>query len=81
MRLDAYHYSFESTGNELVDELLSAIACAGKAYHHTERWGEKTEKYEEFHQGDSPVDWIQNSANKLVKHIETVATPLSEPTK
>lgn len=33
-RMDAYYYGFDSTGVDDIDRLLSAVACAGKAFHH-----------------------------------------------
>lgn len=63
MRLDAYYYGFTPTGVESIDRILSAVACAGKAYHHTESWGEETPPYEPFLRGRSPADWIQNAAS------------------
>lgn len=39
-RMDAYYYSFRNTGLAVIDSILSAVATAGKAYHHTEEWGE-----------------------------------------
>jgi len=39
-RMDAYYYSFRNTGLAVIDSRLSAVATAGKAYHHTEEWGE-----------------------------------------
>lgn len=38
MRMDAYYYSFKPTGCAPVDRILSAVATAGKRYHHTENW-------------------------------------------
>lgn len=40
LRMDAYYFGFSPTGVREVDEILSAVACAGKSYHHTERWGD-----------------------------------------
>ena len=39
LRMSAYYYQFESTGVRPIDEILSAVACAGKAFHHTSCWG------------------------------------------
>lgn len=39
LRMDAYYYGFNETGVRCVDEILSAVASAGKGYHHTEEWG------------------------------------------
>ena len=74
MRLDAYYYGFDPTGNELIDRILSAVACAGKAYHHTEDWHETVDvPYEDFLRGECPQDWIQNAANDAMRrcHNET----------
>jgi chromosome segregation ATPase len=63
LRMDAYYYGFASTGAELIDRILSAVACAGKAYHYTESWDEDTPPYEDCFKGKCPVDWMQNAAN------------------
>ena len=42
-RMDAYYYSFERTGVGIIDDILSAVAVAGKAYHHTESWSDTDE--------------------------------------
>ena len=39
MPMRAYYYSFAWTGTRPVDKILSAVACAGKAFHMTEDWG------------------------------------------
>ncbi|QKS60879.1 helix-turn-helix domain-containing protein [Cupriavidus gilardii] len=61
LRMDAYYYGFDPTGVREIDLVLSAIACAGKAYHHTECWNDQCEWPP--HTGKSPVEWIQNAAN------------------
>ena len=38
LRMSAYYYSFKPTGQRKIDEILSAVACAGKGFHHTEDW-------------------------------------------
>ena len=70
MRMDAYYYEFDETGVLEIDKILSAIACAGKAYHHTEDWCEETEPYEPEHSGKNPVEWIQNAANEAAEVIK-----------
>lgn len=40
LRMNAYYYGFNETGVRCVDEILSAVASAGKGYHHTEMWAE-----------------------------------------
>lgn len=62
MRMDAYYYGFDRTNVELIDSILSAVACAGKAYHLTEDWKDKCEPSEPIHRGENPVEWIQNAA-------------------
>jgi hypothetical protein len=74
MRMNAYYYAFQPTGVEAIDRILSAVACAGKAYHHTSQWTDDVwdydaEKqrvpspYEPFLRGWTPAEWIQNAAN------------------
>ena len=58
MRMRAYYYSFTPTGCEPVDKILSAVASAGKGYHHTEDWGEAGRD------GKSEVDKMQEAANE-----------------
>lgn len=40
LRMDAYYYGFSDTGVRCIDEILSAVAVAGKGCHHTEGWYE-----------------------------------------
>lgn len=47
-----------------IDRLLSAVACAGKAYHLTEDW-----MREKDHNGHTTVDRIQNVANSCAELI------------
>lgn len=68
MRMDAYYYEFKPTGVEAIDKILSAVACAGKAYHHTESWNEDCDWPP--HTGSSPVEWIQNAANEAAKELK-----------
>lgn len=63
LRMSAYYYEFRPTGVELIDRILSAVACAGKAYHGTDMWEEDTPRYEDVFRGTSPVAWIQNAAD------------------
>ena len=66
IRMDAYYYGFMETGVPEIDLILSAVASAGKAYHHTESWCDEAYTYN-YHEGKTPVDWIQNAANKAAK--------------
>lgn len=60
-RLDAYYYSFSRTGNDAIDRILSAVACAGKGYHHTDGWSEEAPQREHL-RGATYVEQIQNAA-------------------
>jgi hypothetical protein len=64
--MDAYYYGFEATGVEVVDRILSAVACAGKSYHHTESWTDSTA-------GPSPVDVIQQAAQEAAADLAALA--------
>jgi hypothetical protein len=66
MRMDAYYYGFTSTGNDAIDRILSAVACAGKSFHNTEDWNDQSDPWD-GHSGQSPVEWIQNAANEAAK--------------
>jgi hypothetical protein len=68
-RMDAYYYDFEFTKNASIDKILGAVACAGKAYHHTQDWCEKTSPYDD-HTGETPTEWIQNAALEAADEIE-----------
>ena len=71
LRMDAYYYSFRTTGVREIDLILSAVACAGKAYHHTDGWQNKTPKYhDKFVEGETPEEWIQNAANKAAAKMQ-----------
>ena len=66
LSMDSYYYSFEATGIYEIDKILSAVATASKAVHHTEGWW--TDFTNSFsyppHKGACPIDWIQNAANE-----------------
>jgi len=66
MRMDAYWYGFDKTGVAEIDRILSAIACAGKSFHHTEFWSDVAGDYP-GHKGKTPIEWIQNAANDAAK--------------
>lgn len=71
-RMDAYYYGFERTGVDAIDKILSAVATAGKMYHHTEDWGGQN-GYGRWEQapfrGDSCIQWIQNAANDAAEEL------------
>lgn len=78
--LDAYYYSFEPTGCDLVDAVLEQVARAGKAFHSTDDWNEKD------HDGRSPVEKMQAAADAsasailaLIAENERLEQALSAP--
>lgn len=78
IRMDAYYYGFDKTNVDCIDELLSSVACAGKAFHHTEEWMEEASAYGEHTIGKTPIDWIQNAAIKAAKEITSLRQQLAE---
>ena len=69
-RMDGYYYGFYPTGCDPVDEILSAVACAGKAYHHTESWNDPPWGDPE---GKTERDKIQEAADKAAKIFNAVS--------
>lgn len=65
MRMSAYYFSFAPTGCEVVDKILSAVATAGKMYHHTENWSEPDDET-----GVSLVDQIQVAAQNAADEFQ-----------
>ena len=59
--VEAYYYDFKSTGNESIDNILSAVAYAGQSYHSTGDWS------------DAPVQWIQDAADDAAKDAITLS--------
>ncbi len=61
LRMNAYYYSFKPTGCDHIDKILSAVAVAGKRFHHTEYWHDTDE--------DRPscIDEIQKAANEAAE--------------
>ena len=70
LKLWAYYYSFDPTGQREIDLILHAIARAGKAFHHTDQWTEDgmTGVYDHC-EGDTCQQWVQNAANKAAAHV------------
>lgn len=76
-RMDAYYYEFDMTGVHGVDLVLSAVACAGKAFHQTECWTDDIAPYHDGLRGSSPVDWIQNAAKDVAALIAQQAAEIA----
>jgi len=74
-RMDAYYYEFEPTGVDAVDKILSAVACAGKASHHTAGWNDDDTYTRDDHTGNTPVERIQNAANEAAQAWGTRTDP------
>ncbi len=72
LRMNAYYYGFDPTGNASVDLILSSVATAGKIAHHTQEWGDPCQMYGPF-RGESPIDWIQNAANDAASELARLA--------
>ena len=62
---EAYYYSFQLTGVEKVDNLLRAIARAGKSFHHTDQWSDP----QDWMGDKSYIDLIQEAANELAEEF------------
>ena len=77
-RMDAYYYDFDETGCDSVDNILSAVACAGEAYHHTSDWNEETRPWLDYQSGETPIEWIQNAAQKAAERIEELEAKLAD---
>ena len=75
--MEAYYYSFDSTGCDPIDKILSAVACAGKAYHHTNDWNEHASPRDD-HTGGTPIDWIQNAAIEAAAEIQSLRDQIYE---
>jgi hypothetical protein len=76
LRMGAYYYGFAQTGARVVDKVLSAVACAGKAFHHTSEWNDDAKW--DGHTGETPVDWIQNAADEAAAEIDRLRQALGE---
>ena len=67
-RMEAYYYEFKPTGVDCIDKILSAVACAGKAFQHTRDWNDEG-MLRDDHTGSTPVDWIQNAADEASRTL------------
>lgn len=67
LRMEAYWFSFYATGVQEIDEILSAVATAGKGYHHTEDWNEP------HRDGVTEAQRIQAAANKAAERWRSLS--------
>lgn len=74
LKIPSYYYSFDVTGCDPVDEILSAVASASAMYHHTEYWNNS----DFCNDGLSPVDRIQNAANQAASLFNSQITQKPE---
>jgi hypothetical protein len=65
-RFSAYYYSFDPTGADAIDDILSAVAWAGKCYHLTEDWTNVDDD------GWSERDRIQLAANESALAVAAI---------
>lgn len=83
LRMDAYYYGFDETGVREVDLILSAVACAGKAFHHTSSW--TADAYGGVppagHEGLTPLEWITNATTKAAATIREQGEEIERLTK
>ena len=70
-RMDAYYYGFEPTGVAVIDRILSAVACAGKSFHHTEEWENEDLFAPDHLRGKSCREWIQSAADDAARALRT----------
>lgn len=70
LRMDAYYFGFYKTGVYEIDLILSAVACAGKAYHHTDGWNDEVSL--EGMDGSTPALWIQHAADKAAESFKAL---------
>lgn len=76
LNLNAYYYSFDPTGVEVVDQILAAVAAAGKAFHHTEWWNDAMEgPFRSIKEGQTPAEAIQESAVEAAEYIRKWVRP------
>ena len=74
-RMDAYYYGFDRTGVGAIDRLLSVLAYAGMAYHHTADWQKKMYwNYGPIRKGESCADAIQRVANESAAAIRALTS-------
>lgn len=70
-RMQGYYIGFDRTGVVEIDRILSALAWAGKAYHHTEGWNDDLDwDYGPFPKGTTVNDLIQKAANDAALTVE-----------
>lgn len=73
-RMDAYYFGFKRTGIGAIDAVLSELAIAGKAYHHTDEWGEART----WTEGPSHESRIQAAADQAAELVRSLADVVEE---
>ncbi len=72
--IDSYYFGFQATGVAPVDDILMAVARAGKSFHSTDMWEEKID----YMDNKSATDWIQEAAANCAEHIATLEARVKE---
>lgn len=71
-RMQGYYIGFDKTGNDLIDQILSAVAYAAKGAHKTEAWSHELEYGYGPVPADKTFEWlIQEAANDAAERIAT----------
>ena len=71
LQMNAYYYSFDRTGVVEIDRVLSAVAVAGKRFHHTEWWNDEDDGR------PSCQERIQAAANEAAVEVERLRAECS----
>lgn len=72
LRLEAFYFSFEPTGVDAIDRVLSAVATAARRSFHTEGWTRSLDE------SPAPVEVIQAAANLAAASMRPA--PAAPPT-
>ena len=73
-RLSAYYYSFDSTGCTEIDDVLEAVALAGKMYHSTADWCYDADNPDR----ESPAECIERIAKRSAAAVAALRARVAE---
>lgn len=69
LKMSAFYYAFKPTGELIIDKILSQVARAGDAYHHTAMWSEPRVWAEDAR---SYIEHIQMAADEAAEQVRTL---------